>query len=161
SLPGYLSEMATQGVKPGQIQFYNTDYNAQAGDLVSSKVVKIGGEKAGALYNNTAIISSGPTGNFRLPNFQPAAIGESCRREYQARAAAKSRAAARATNAAYGATTGTCAFIRIIARALDNAGTNPTRAELASAVEHLGALDGGDILPSFEPGKYTAPNALY
>ena len=44
---------------------------------------------------------------------------------------------------------------------LFRSGTNPTRAELASAVEHLGALDGGDILPSFAPGKYTAPNALY
>ena len=71
SLPGYLSEMATQGVKPGQIQFYNTDYNAQSGDLVSSKVVKFGGAKAGALYNNTEIISSGQTGSFRLATSSP------------------------------------------------------------------------------------------
>jgi hypothetical protein len=161
SLPGYLSEMATQGVKPGQIQFYNTDYNAQSGDLVSSKVVKFGGEKAGALYNNAEIISSGQTGAFRMPDFEPAEFGEMCNREYQEAGGEKYTADDPETNSAYGATTGTCNFIRIIARAIDAAGPNPTRADLASAVENLGALDGGDVLPSFEPGKYTSPNALY
>jgi hypothetical protein len=161
SLPGYLSELATQGAKPGQIQFYNTDYNAQSGDLVSSKVVKFGGAKAGALYNNAVIISSGQTGAFRLPNFKPGAFGEMCNREYQAAGGAKYTADDPETNSAYGATGGTCAFLRIIARAIDNAGPNPTRADLASAVEHLGALDGAGVPPSFEPGKYTAPNSLY
>jgi hypothetical protein len=161
SLPGYLSELATQGVKPGQIQFYNTDYNAQSGDLVSSKVVKFGGAKAGALYNNAVIISSGQTGAFRLPDFKPGSFGEMCNREYQAAGGPKYTAADPATNSAYGATAGTCAFIRIIARALDNAGPNPSRADLASAVENLGALDGAGVPPSFEPGKYTAPNSLY
>ena len=127
SLPRYLSEMTTQGVKPGQIQFYNTDYNAQSGDLVSSKVVKFGGAKAGALYNNAVIISSGQTGAFRLPNFKPSAFGEMCNREYQAAGGAKYTADDPATNSAYGATSGTCAFLRIIARAIDNAGPNPKR----------------------------------
>src|SRR4029077_5069218 len=71
SLPGYLSEMTTQGVKPGDIQFYNTDYNAQSGDLASSKVVAFGGAEAGALYNKAEIISSGATGDFRRPGFTP------------------------------------------------------------------------------------------
>ncbi len=158
SLPGYLAEMATQGVKPGQIQFYNTDYNAQSGDLVSSKIVKFGGAKAGALYNGAEIISSGQTGAFRLPDFRPGAFGEMCNREYQQAGGPKYSAADPATNSAYGATTGSCAFVRIIARAIDAAGPDPTRADLASAVEHMGGLDGGG---SFEPGKYTAPNSLY
>ena len=161
SLPGYLSELATQGVKPGQIQFYNTDYNAQSGDLVSSKVVKFGGEKAGALYNNAVIISSGQTGAFRMPDFKPGEFGEMCNREYQEAGGEKYTADDPETNSAYGATTGTCNFIRIIARAIDNAGPNPTRADLANAVENLGALDGAGVPPSFAPGKYTSPNALY
>ena len=78
-----LSHTDAQHLKPGQIQFYNTDYNAQSGDLVSSKVVKFGGEKAGALYNNAEIISSGQTGAFRMPDFEPAEFGEMCNREYQ------------------------------------------------------------------------------
>jgi hypothetical protein len=161
SLPGYLSELAEQGVKPGQIQFYNTDYNAQSGDLVSSKVVKFGGEKAGALYNDAEIISSGETGAFRMPDFVPGEFGEMCNREYQAAGGEKYAADDPETNSAYGATVGTCNFIRIIARAIDAAGVNPTRADLASAVENLGALDGGGVPPSFAPGKYTSPNALY
>jgi hypothetical protein len=161
SLPGYLSEMVEQGVQPGQIQFYNTDYNAQSGDLVSSKVVAFGGEKAGALYNNTVIISSGQTGAFRMPGFEPGEFGEMCNREYQEAGGETYEADDPETNSAYGATGGSCNFIRIIARAIDAAGPNPTREDLAAAVENLGALDGGEVPPSFAPGKYTSPNALF
>ncbi len=161
SLPGYLSELTTQGVKPGDIQFYNTDYNAQSGDLVSSKILAFGSPKEGALYNGTEIISSAATGAFREPDFEPGAFGEMCNREYQAAGGKKYTADDPATNSAYGATTGSCAFVRIIARAIDAAGPNPTRKDLADAVENIGALDGGGVPGSFEPGKYTAPNALY
>ena len=51
------------------------------------------------------------------------------------------------TNSAYGATTGMCAFVRIIARAVDAAGPNPTREDLAAAVEGLGAIDTGRRRP--------------
>ena len=54
-----------------------------------------------------------------------------------------------------------CTFIRMIARAIEAAGPNPTREDLAAAVEGLGAIDTGWRVPgSFGPGKYTAPNAL-
>lgn len=36
--PGYLAEMVTQGVKPGELTFYNTAFNAQDADIVTSKV---------------------------------------------------------------------------------------------------------------------------
>ena len=50
----------------------------------------------------------------------------------------------------------------MIARAIDAAGPNPTRDDLARAMEGLGAIDQGSRIPgSFGPGKYTAPNALY
>jgi hypothetical protein len=161
SLPGYLQEMVTQGVKPGQVQFYNTGYNAQAGDLVSSKVVVFGGPDAGRLYNGAVIISSDRTGAFRLPDYRPPEFAEMCNREYQAAGGEKYTADDPDTNSAYGATTGSCNFVRIIARAIDAAGLNPTREDLASAVENLGALDGDDTIPpNFAPGKYTAPNEL-
>ena len=65
SLPKYLVEMADEGVKPGQIAMYQSDYLAQSGDLVSGKVVEFGGDKAGKLYNGTTIIAGGATG--RVP----------------------------------------------------------------------------------------------
>ena len=89
NLPGYLQEMVTQGVKPGQVQFYQSGYNAQNGDLVSSKVVTFAGDEAGKLYNGTKIVAAGPTGAFRVPDFQPNEFGEMCNREYQAAGGAK------------------------------------------------------------------------
>ena len=161
SLPGYLNEMVTQGVKPGQIQMYQSGYNAQSGDLVSSKILTFGGPKAGALYNGTVIIANGATGAFRLPGFKPSQYGEMCNREYQAAGGPKYSAVDPETNSAYGATTNMCTFIRTIARAIEAAGPNPTRKDLAAAVEGLGALAVGDEPLSFGPGKYTAPNQLY
>lgn len=161
SLPGYLQEMVTQGFKPGDVQFYNTGYNAQSGDLVSSKVVEFGGAEAGALYNGTIIIAPDRTGAFRLPGFEPAEFGEMCNREYQEAGGKKYEAADPETNSAYGATAGACSFVRIIARAVEAAGPNPTREDLAAAVENIGVIDGGaTIPPNFAPGKYTAPNEL-
>ena len=65
------------------------------------------------------------------------------------------------TNSAYGATVGSCIYIRLIARALEAAGPNPMREDLAAAMEGLGAIDTGGAIPgSFAKGKYTAPNAL-
>jgi Fe2+ transport system protein FeoA len=161
SLPGYLGEMVTQGVKPGQFTMYQSGYNAQSGDLVSSKVVTFGGPKAGALYNGTLIVSNGATGAFRLPGFKPGEYGEMCNREYQAAGGEKYSAIDPASNSAYGATVGMCTFIRTIARAVEAAGVNPTREDLAAAVEGLGALAVGEDPATFGPGKYTAPTQLY
>lgn len=162
SLPGYISEMVTQGFQPGDVQFFNTGYNAQNGDLVSSKVIEFGGEEAGALYDGAIIISSAQTGAFRLPDFEPSEYSEMCNREYQEAGGEAYSATDPETNSAYGATTGSCTYIRVIARALDAAGPNPTRADLAAAVAGLGGIDlGGGIPGSWGPDKFQAPNQLF
>jgi hypothetical protein len=161
NLPGYLGEMVTQGVKPGQIQMYQSGYNAQNGDLVSSKVITFAGEDAGKLYNGTKIVAAGATGAFREPGFKPNEFGEMCNREYQAAGGPKYSASDPATNSPYGATVGSCVYVRLIARAVEKAGPNPTRKSLAAAMESLGPIDtGGEFPGSFAKGKYTAPNAL-
>ncbi len=161
SLPGYLQEMVTQGVKPGDVQFFQGGYNAQSGDLVSSKIIDFGSKEAGELYNGTVIVAPGATGAFRLPGYEPDPFGAMCNREYQEAGGEKYSPIDPETNSAYGATSGTCLFIRVIARAIEAAGPNPTRKDIAAAVEGLGAIDGGGAIPgSWGPGKYTAPNAL-
>jgi hypothetical protein len=161
NLPAYIGEMVTQGVKPGDVQFYQSGYHAQSGDLVSSKVVDFSGPEAGALYNGTMMVAPGATGSFRLPDFEAGEFSEMCNREYQEAGGPKYTATDPETNSAYGAVVGMCNFIRLISRALDAAGPNPTRADLASAVENLGAIDlGGGVVGSFGPGKYFAPNFL-
>jgi hypothetical protein len=161
NLPAYIGEMVTQGVQPGQVQFYQSGYNAQNGDLVSSKVYVFSGDAAGQLYNGTKIVAAGATGAFRLPDFAPSEFSEMCNREYQAAGGETYTATDPETNSAYGATVGQCTFIRTIARAIEAAGPNPTREDLAAAVEGLGAIDtGGEFPGSFGPDKYTAPNSL-
>jgi hypothetical protein len=161
NLPAYIEEMVTQGFKPGDVQFYQSGYNAQNGDLVSSKVAALGGDAAAKLYNGTIMVSSARTGDFRTPGYEPNEYSEMCNREYQAAGGAKYSATDTETNSAYGATVGMCSFIRLIARALEKAGPNPTRADLAAAVGALGAIDlGGDVPGSFGPDKFTAPNVL-
>ena len=48
--------MINQGYGPGDVQFYNSDFNSQADDLVSGKVNEFGGDAAGELYNGTIIV---------------------------------------------------------------------------------------------------------
>ena len=164
SLPVYLEEMVTQGVEPGQITFYNSDYAAQSGDLISGKVVEFGGEAAGELYNGTTIISAGATGSYRLPDFEPQPFAEMCNREYQENGNpdAVLRPDEEATATRYGAVAGMCSVVRVIARAVEAAGPNPSRDDLAAAMEGLGAIDQYSRVPgSYGEGKHTAPNALY
>ena len=163
SLPGYIGEMVTQGVQPGQIQFYQSGYNAQNGDLVSSKVVVFGGEAAGALYNGTKIVAPGATGAFRLPDFEPNEFA----RDVQPRVPGGGRRHVHArpipeTNSAYGATVGMCTFIRTDrardrgrgpepdARGPRGRGRGPRRDRHRRRRSRAASA----------PGKYTAPNAL-
>jgi hypothetical protein len=161
NLPAYIGELVTQGVQPGDIQFYQSGYHAQSGDLVSSKVVAFAGDAAGNLYNGAVIVDAARTGAFREPDFEPSPFAEMCNREYQEAGGDAYTATDPETNSAYGAVTGMCTFIRLIARAVEAAGPNPTREDLAAAVEGLGAIDTGGAIPgSFGEGKYSAPNVL-
>jgi hypothetical protein len=164
SLPVYLQEMVTQGVKPGDVTFYNSDYAAQSGDLISGKVVEFGGDDAGRLYNGTTFISAAATGSFRLPGFEPQPFAEMCNREYQENGHpdVPYRPDQESTATRYGAVAGVCSVVRTIARAVEAAGPNPTREDLAKAMEGLGAIDQYSRVPgSYGKDKHTAPNALY
>ena len=58
--------MINQGFAAGDVQFYNSDLNSQAGDLVSGKWRSLAGDAAADLYNGAFIIDDAPTGNFRV-----------------------------------------------------------------------------------------------
>jgi len=163
SLPGYLQEMVTQGVKPGQFQFYNTSFNAQDSELIEGKIIQVGSKQAGALYNGAIIISNATDGDWRKADYQPDAFTKMCNDEYIANSATvhtpydlknddQQRKAQQVA--------GHCAMIRILARALDAAGPNPSRAEIANAILNMGKVDYGGFPASFAPGKQTAPDAI-
>ena len=156
SLPQYIKEMATKGVKNGQVQIYNNNFNSGAGDLVSSKIPEFGGEAAGALYAGTISIDPAPTGIIRLPGYQKPAFNAMCEKVYNEnnKSGEKWDYATEETNSRAGMVGTVCGFIRMAARTVYLAGDNPTKADLLKAIENLGAVDTSNMEPSsFKPGK--------
>ena len=54
-----------------------------------------------------------------------------------------------------------CSEVRVMARAIYDAGDNPTREAIRTAIAQLGPIDGNSSLPmSFGPGKYAAADVV-
>lgn len=163
SLPGYLQEMVTQGVKPGDVQFYNVGFLAQDGELVTGKIVEFAGEEAGALYDGAVIISGARGGQHRESDYEPTEFQAMCNRVYAEHSDVVDQPYDPRNDdqtSPYGAVAGQCAVIRMFARAVEEAGPNPTREEIAEALRTLGGVDLASGGPgSFNPDKTTAPDA--
>jgi ABC-type branched-subunit amino acid transport system substrate-binding protein len=164
SLPAYVKEMATKGIKPGQVQMYQSNYNSQAGDLVSSKVVDFGGAEAAALYNGTIAVDPTPTGDYRRPGFQQSEFNKLCEKIYNEnnKVGEKFTQTEETQNSQAGSVTSACQFVRLAARIVYLAGENPTKADLLKAKENIGAVDSNGQEPAtFTPGKVSGWDVLY
>ncbi|WP_419925816.1 hypothetical protein [Candidatus Poriferisocius sp.] len=167
SLPQFINEMINQGFAPGDVQFYNSDFNSQAGDLVSGKVAQFGGNAAAELYNGTIIIDDAPTGNFRsedpVLSFN-APLNIMCNETYAANSAIGARHIRDvygSYDSAYGMTSTVCTEMRMVARAIYDAGPNPTRQDIYNAFANLGSVDIQHQLPAtFGPDKFGAPDVV-
>ncbi len=167
SLPQFINEMVNQGYAPGDVQFYNSDFNSQAGDLVSGKVAQFGGDAAAEMYNGTIIIDDAPTGNFRsddpVLSFN-APLNIMCNETYAANSAigaSHTREIYGSYDSAYGMTSTVCTEMRMVARAIYDAGPNPTRQDIYTAFQNLGSVDIQHQLPAtFGPNKFGAPNVV-
>jgi hypothetical protein len=174
SLPGFMKELAAQGAKPGTIQFVNSNFNSQAGDLVSGKVSELGGKDAGDLYNGAIFFDPAPTGNYRLTD-DPTPYMKMCNDLYRANSTLPDVAGTKFAEAGknfkfkddnevspYGMVGSVCSVLRIALRGLYRAGANPTRDDITRAIQNLGAVDLNYMQPgSFAPGKSGAPDGLY
>ena len=167
SLPQFINEMVNQGYAPGDVQFYNSDFNSQAGDLVSGKVAQFGGDAAAEMYNGTIIIDDAPTGNFRsddpVLSFN-APLNIMCNETYAANSAigaSHTREIYGSYDSAYGMTNTVCSEMRMVARAIYDAGPNPTRQDIYAAFQNLGSVDIQHQLPAtFGPNKFGAPDVV-
>jgi len=164
SLPAYITEMVTQGFAPGDVRFYNTDFNNQGNEIVSGLIVTFGGEAAGELYDGTVLLVHGDSGRYRLPEYPPAtAFDEMCMREYAENSAIGEYYDPRdpvETNQ-HGMVGLVCSIYRVALRGLYDAGPNPSRADIFAALENLGPVDLVSMLPgSLAPGKWTMGDSL-
>ncbi len=165
SAPGLITEMIEQGFKPGDVQFYASEFNSQAVEIVASKIVAFGGDAAGRLYDGAIIQSVLDTGAYRLEGYEPRAFNEMCNDTYGANSAsgANHESQDRATGTStYGMTTTVCEIMRITLRAIYDAGDNPTRADIYEALASLGPVDSNEMIPaSLRPGKTSTPDMVH
>ncbi len=160
SLPGYVAEMVTQGFEPGDVQFYTSNFSGQAGDLVSSKVRAFGGEAAGALYHGTVIVDSAATGNQYLDGWPYPRFNQLCADTYADNGGESYDFYDPGENTILGMVGVVCSEVRVMARAIYDAGDNPTRDDIRRAIADLGPVDANSSVPmSFGPDKYSASDA--
>ena len=164
TLPAYITEMATQGFVPGDVRFYNSDFNSHGNEIVSSLIVTFGGEAAGALYDGTVLLVHGDSGRHRLTEYPAATPFDTmCMREYAENSAIGEYYDPRdpAETNKHGMVGLVCSVYRVALRGLYDAGPNPTRADIFAALENLGPVDLVSMLPgSLAPGKWTMGDSL-
>ncbi len=161
SLPGYIAEMVTQGFTPGDVQFYNSAFNAQSSEVVSSKVKAFGGEAAGALYDGAVVVDFAPTNNQFVTDWAVPPFTELCNETYARHGGERYDYRDPDGATKLGMLTVVCSEVRVMARAIHDAGDNPTRETIRTAIAELGPIDGNSGLPmSFGPDKYAAADVV-
>ncbi|NNE72514.1 MAG: hypothetical protein HKN26_02520, partial [Acidimicrobiales bacterium] len=161
SLPGFVGEMAVQGYEPGAVQFFNSGFNSQAGDLVSSKVAANGGADAAALYNGTFLVDVSDGGYFNTEGAVITPFQELCADVYEARSGIRHDLFDPTQNSPANMNTIVCGFVRAIARAIYDAGDNPSRGDIYDAFSELGSIDTVNMLPTaFTPGRQAGATAF-
>jgi hypothetical protein len=164
SLPQYVKEMADKGITNGQIQMYQSNFNSQAGDLVSGQVVKFGGEAAGVLYNGTIAVDPAPSGIHRTPGFEKSAFNAMCEKTYAENNSTGDSwdQTVEEENTRAGMVGTVCHQVRAAARAIYHAGANPTRADLLEAFRNLGPIDANYMEPGvLTPDHRSGADVLY
>ncbi len=161
SAPVYIAEMAAQGFEPGDVQFYATDFNSQTAELVVGQISN--NPAAGALYNGAIMVDGRPVGEYRLPGYSPTIWEQTCNDVYSENNSEgyHHKWQDQGGDSAFGMVAESCSILRVAARALYNAGDNPTIADVHESLRTLGPIDNGWMIPaSVERGKPQAPNAV-
>ena len=159
SLPELVVAMVASGApKPLIVQ---SAFNQQGTDGAAELVLRYGGSEAARFYDGAIFVGHLDTGLHRLDGYSLRAFDEMCNDEYS-RVTGQARAdALRRDDAVYETVARTCAMVRYVARALYDAGPNPTRRAVHEALAALGPVDSPGMLSgSFTPGKGNRPDLV-
>jgi len=135
TLPVYINEMQKTGMKA---KIYETSYNALGSDLVQSKVLQVGGPDLAKYYDGATVVSSTVAGDWRLPGFAPPPIGSMCNDVYAANT--KTGDSFEPNTEGYtkwGMVGLACTNMRIVARAMYDAGPKLTQQSFVNALRKL------------------------
>jgi ABC-type branched-subunit amino acid transport system substrate-binding protein len=162
TLPVYANEMQKAGMKA---KIYETSYNALATDLVQSKVLQVGGPDLAKYYAGATVVSSTVAGDWRLPGFAPPPIGTMCNDVYSK--STKSGDSFEPNTEGYtkwGMVGLACTNMRMLARALYEAGSKLTQQSFVNALRKLppdpiGGIGGAPVVVYIDGN--TLPNTAF
>jgi hypothetical protein len=135
TLPVYVNEMKKAGMKA---KLYETSYNALGTDLVQSKVLQVGGADLAKYYDGATVVTSTVAGDWRLPGYGPPPIGVMCNDVYAKHT--KTGADYEPDTEGYtkwGMVGLSCTNMRMVARAMYDAGAKLTQQTFVNALRKL------------------------
>jgi ABC-type branched-subunit amino acid transport system substrate-binding protein len=162
TLPSYVNEMKRAGMTA---KLYESSYNALGTDVVQSKVLQVGGKSVADYYQGATLVSSTVAGDWRLPGFGPPPIGVMCNDTYAANT--KTGASFKPDTAGFakwGMVGLSCTNMRMVARALHDAGENLTTKSFVAALRKLppdpiGGIGGAPVVVYLD--KKTTPATAF
>ncbi len=162
TLPGYVNEMQRAGIKA---KLYESSFNALGTDLVQGKVLQVGGADVASYYKGATLISATVDGDWRLPGFGPPPIGVMCNDTYAAHT--KTGDSFKPDTAEYtkwGMVGLSCTNMRMVARALYDAGNRLTKKSFVAALRKLppdpiGGIGGAPVVVYID--KSTTPTTAF
>lgn len=159
SLPAFIKEMATQGMKA---TFYQSNFNSMGGDLPTDKVVAFGGPEAAALYNGATVIDWQATGVARVPNYKPDAFSDMCNATYAKGTKLGLSYSMKDTPVPFGMVGTVCSIMRIVGRSGAAAGKDLNGDTFGKAMSNLGPVDLNLGIPgSLRPDKMAMPDQIH
>jgi len=162
SLPAYVNEMKSAGMKA---KVYESSYNALGTDLVQSKVLQVGGKSVAEYYRGATLVSSTVTGDWRLPGFGPPPIGVMCNDTYAQHTTTGDAFQPDAEGfTKWGMVGLACTNMRMVARAMYDAGDHLTQATFVDALRKLppdpiGGIGGAPVVVYID--KKTTPRTAF
>lgn len=161
SLPIYLNEMITQGFVPGDITMFTSNFNSMANDLTLSKIVASGSPEAGELVNGLFITDGSDGGIYKLGVNEPEPFNLMCVATVDKQAGLLYAYGDDEDHIKQGMASTVCTLVRMAARALYDAGDNPTLDDVREAMANLGDVDTNYMFPStFGPDKHSSGDSF-
>ncbi|MCH2420015.1 MAG: hypothetical protein MK181_09400 [Acidimicrobiales bacterium] len=145
TLPWLVLEMIDQGMPAPT--FVQSGLDGQGLDVVASEVAEFGGSPAGSYYDGAWILDGSATGSHRRDGFESRPFDDLCNRELGRVAGHDPAVVDDPSDDVYRTVVEACSLVRAVARAVYDAGPNPSRLAIQVNLAALGNLDAVDMRP--------------
>ena len=145
TLPWLVLEMMDQGMPAPT--FVQSGLDGQGLDAVASEVAEFGGPPAGTYYDGAWILDGSATGSHRQDGFESRPFDDLCNRELGRVAGHDPAVVDDPSDDVYRTVVEACSLVRAVARAVYDAGPDPSRLAIQVNLVALGNLDAVDMRP--------------